>query len=228
MVDQTGIEPATDECHSCALPTALLAHFGVKLTLNGNAAFPGGSNLGYADRMTFRIAIVSSVLLTASLGVLDRTPRFAQSASSTTPPAKAIPVSAKVGPVNIESVEFTDRGRGASRAAWLGIVPGGSVSETSTIIRGHFVVENPSADEWEVTLTLEILDKSGKLIDKAVKKSTWEGEAKPFDFDHPILQYVAPSIAQVRIRLKDVSTRVGEVRGGATGPVRWDSNARSH
>ena len=71
-----------------------------------------------------------------------------------------------------------------------------------TTIRGHFLVENPSADEWEVTFILEFLDKSGKLIDKATRKSSWEGEAKPFDFDHAILQYVVPSIAQVRISLE--------------------------
>ena len=152
--------------------------------------------------MTFRIAIIGSVLLTASLGVLaqDSSLRAERLVNYTT--GKALPVSATVGPVNIQSVEFTDRGRGSSRGGLAGIVPGGSVSETSTMIRGHFLVENPSADEWEVTFTLEFLDKSGKLIDKAVKKSTWEGEAKPFDFDHPILQYVVPSIAQVRIRLE--------------------------
>ena len=152
--------------------------------------------------MTFRIAIISSVLLTTSLGVLaqDSSLRAERLVNYTI--GNPLPVSAKVGPVNIQSVEFSDRGRGPSRGGLAGIVPGGSVSETSTIIRGHFLVENPSADEWEVTFTLEFLDKSGKLIDKAVKKSTWEGEAKPFDFHHPILQYVVPSIAQVRIRLE--------------------------
>jgi hypothetical protein len=115
---------------------------------------------------------------------------------------KTLPLSAKVGPVSIQSVEFTDRGRGSSRGGLASVVGRGSVSETSTTIRSHFLGENPSTDEWEVTFTLEFLDKSGKLIDKATKKSTWQGEAKPFDFDHPILQYVVPSIAQVRIRLE--------------------------
>jgi len=148
------------------------------------------------------IAIMSGVSLTASLGALaqDSSLRAERLVNYTT--GKALPVSAKVGPVTVQSVEFTDRGRGSSRGGLAGIVPGGSVSETSTTIRGHFLVENPTADEWEVTFTMEFLDKSGKLIDKAVKKSTWEGEAKPFDFDHPILQYVVPSIAQVRIRLE--------------------------
>ena len=147
------------------------------------------------------IAIMSGVSLTASLGALVQDSSLHAERLVDYITGKTLPLSAKVGPVNIQSVEFTDRGRSSSRGGLAGIVPGGSVSETSTTVRGHFLAENPTADEWEVTFTVEFLDKSGKLIDKAVKKSTWEGEAKPFDVDHPILQYVVPSIAQVRIRL---------------------------
>jgi hypothetical protein len=115
---------------------------------------------------------------------------------------KTLPLAAKVGPVSIQNVQFTDRGRASSSGGLTGMIRGGSASDTSTTIRGHFAVENPSPDEWEVTFTLEFLDRSGKLIDKAIRKSTWEGEAKPYDFDHTILQYVVPSIAQVRITLE--------------------------
>jgi hypothetical protein len=150
--------------------------------------------------MTFGCAI--AIVSAASLGAWAQDSSLRAERVINYATGKAFPLSAKVGPVNIQSVEFTDRGRGSNRSGLAGIVPGGSVSETSTIIRGHFLVENPASDEWEVTFTLEFLDKSGKLIDKAVKKSTWEGEAKPFDFDHPILQYVVPSIAQIRIVLE--------------------------
>jgi hypothetical protein len=149
----------------------------------------------------FAIAALSCIALGASA------PRPGQDASLSAErtvsyvTGTTIPLSAKVGPVNVQSVEFTDRGRLSSRGLG-GIVRSASVSETSTTIRGHFLVENPSSDEWGVTVTLEFLDKSGKLIDKATKRSTWEGEAKPFDFDHVILQYVVPSIAQVRIKLE--------------------------
>jgi hypothetical protein len=34
------------------------------------------------------------------------------------------------------------------------------------------------------------------------KKSSWEGEAKPYDLDHEILEYVVPLIAQVRIKME--------------------------
>jgi hypothetical protein len=148
------------------------------------------------------IVIMSGVSLTASLGALaqDSSLQAERLVNYTT--GKTLSLSAKVGPVKIQSVEFTDLGRGSSRGGLAGIVRGGSVSEMSTTIRGHFLVENPATDEWEVTFTVEFLDKSGKVIDKAVKKSTWEGEAKPFDFDHAILQYVVSAIAQVRIRLE--------------------------
>ena len=109
-------------------------------------------------------------------------------------------LSAKVGPVLVQTVEFSDRGRGTGSG-----IPGigkPTPPETSTTIRAHFVAENPSADEWEVSFTLELLDKSGKLIDRAVKKGKWEGRAKSFDIDHPILAYVVPVIAEVRIKLE--------------------------
>ena len=111
---------------------------------------------------------------------------------------KAVALNAKVGPVSVQSVEFSDRGRVTSGLPGMRTTP----SETSTTLRAHFVVENPSADEWEVTFTVEFRDRSGKVVDRAVKKSTWEGEAKPYDFDHPILAYVVPLIAEVRITLE--------------------------
>lgn len=149
----------------------------------------------------FAIAGVSCLALGASLAALaqDSSLRAERVVSYAT--GKAQSLAAKVGPVSIQSVEFTDRGRGSS-GGLVTMVRGGGGSETTTTIRGHFLVENPSADEWEVAFTLEFLDKAGKLIDKATKKSKWEGEAKPFDFDHAILEYVVPAIAQVRITLE--------------------------
>ena len=113
---------------------------------------------------------------------------------------KTSALNAKVGPVTVQSVEFTDRGRGAGSG-----IPGigrPTPSETPTTLRAHFLAENPTADEWEVTFTLEFLDKSGKVIDRVVKKSTWEGQSKPFDIEHPILAYAVPLIADVRIKLE--------------------------
>lgn len=116
--------------------------------------------------------------------------------------SKAFDLVSKVGPVKISSVEFSNLGRGYGRGGIGGKMRPGSTSEVSTTLRAHFLAENPSSDEWEVTFTLEFLDKAGKVIERTTKKSSWEGEAKPFDFDHEILEYVVPMIAQVRVRLE--------------------------
>ena len=119
-------------------------------------------------------------------------------------PGKAAPLNARVGPVSIQSVEFSDRGRSSGQGGFTSRITGGAGtdSEASTTIRSHFLAENPTADEWQVTFTLEFLDKSGKVIDRVTKKSSWEGQAKPFDLDHSLLSYVIPAIAQVRVKLE--------------------------
>jgi hypothetical protein len=116
---------------------------------------------------------------------------------------KAAALDARVGPVNVQSITFSDRGRSSPQGLANRIRGSvGSPSEASSTLRSHFVAENPSEDEWEVTFTLEFLDNSGKLVEKVTAKSSWEGESKPFDFDHPVLTYVVPMIAKVRIRLE--------------------------
>lgn len=116
--------------------------------------------------------------------------------------SKAADLGAKVGPVRIASVEFSNLGRGYGKGGIGGRMRPSSGSEVSTTIRAHFLAENPSSDEWEVAFTLEFLDKSGKVIERVTKKASWEGEAKPFDFDHEMLEYVLPLIADVRIKME--------------------------
>jgi hypothetical protein len=152
--------------------------------------------------LAFAIATVSCVALGASLAARPQDSSLLAERVVTYATGRTISLAAKVGPVNIQSVEFIDRGRGSSPGGLAGIVARGSASQTTTTIRGHFIVENPSADEWEVTFTLDFLDKSEKLIDRATKKAKWEGTARPLDFDHVILQYVVPAIAQIRIKLE--------------------------
>ena len=115
---------------------------------------------------------------------------------------KAFTLDAKVGPVRIQSAEFSNLGSNYGRGGIGGRMRGGSESEVSTTLRTHFLAENPSSDEWEVTFTIEYLDKAGKVIERVTKKSSWEGEAKPYDFDHEILEYVVPLIAQVQIKME--------------------------
>jgi hypothetical protein len=115
---------------------------------------------------------------------------------------KVTDLKAQVGQVRIASVELTDMGRGFGSGGIAGRMRGGSESELSTTIRAHFLAENPTSEDWQVTFVLEFLDKNGKVIDRATKKQKWDGEAKPYDFDHPLLEYVVPLIAQVRIKLE--------------------------
>lgn len=115
---------------------------------------------------------------------------------------KAFDLTAKIGPVKIESVEFSNMGRGYGHGGIAGKMRPGTLSEVSTTLRAHFLAENPSSDEWQVTFTMEYLDKAGKVIERVTKKASWEGEAKPYDFDHEILDYVVPLIAQVRVKME--------------------------
>jgi hypothetical protein len=112
-----------------------------------------------------------------------------------------------VGPVKFTSVEFSDLGKGYGRGG-IGTRLRAAVgaSEASTTLRAHFLAENPTADEWDVAITLELLDRSGMVIERVTRRPSWEGEAKPYDFDAEILEYVVPMIARVRLTLE---ARVG-------------------
>jgi hypothetical protein len=114
---------------------------------------------------------------------------------------KVFDVMAQIGQVKIASVELQNMGRGYGQGNIAGRLRG-TESEASTTIRAHFLAENPTTEKWEVSFTLEFLDKSGKLIDRVTKKSKWDHEAKPYDLDHQLLEYVVPMIGQVRIKLE--------------------------
>jgi hypothetical protein len=108
-----------------------------------------------------------------------------------------------VGPVRVESVEFSDLGRGYGRGGapgnLIGRVAGANESEASTTLRARFMAENPTVDDWVVRFTLEFIDKNGVVIEKVSKSEGWEGRARPYNLEHSILSYVVPLIARVRI-----------------------------
>jgi hypothetical protein len=104
----------------------------------------------------------------------------------------------KVGPVMIDNVKITNLGRGFGRG---GFGPKGfQPSEGSTMLRFAFDVNNPG-EEWELTYTLELYDKAGKLIDRFTKKGSWEEKAEVWNFDHPILEYVLPMVSDVKLSI---------------------------
>jgi len=113
---------------------------------------------------------------------------------------KVFDLQSRIGQVRIASVEFRDLGRGHGGS--IADRMRGGESETSTTIRAHFLAENTTSEDWQVTFTLEFLDKSGKIIDRVSRKAKWDNESHPLDVDHQILEYVVPMIAQVRIKLE--------------------------
>ena len=78
----------------------------------------------------------------------------------------------------------------------------GNDSQASTLLKGRIHAENPSADEWAVTFTIEFLDKGGAVVDKITKRSTWEGEVNTYEFEHPVLAYTVSLIERVRITME--------------------------
>ena len=114
---------------------------------------------------------------------------------------KVFDVTAQIGQVRIASVEFQNLGRGYGQGKFAGRLRG-TESEASTTIRVHILAENLTTENWEVSFTLEFLDKNGKLIDRVTKKSKWDHEAKPYDLDHELLDYVVPMIGQIRVKLE--------------------------
>jgi hypothetical protein len=110
------------------------------------------------------------------------------------------PLNGAVGPVKVRMLKVTNLGRGYGRGGFSPKL--NTPSELTTVLRLAFDVDNPVDDDWEVTFAVEFLDKSGKVIDRATKKEHYEGEAKVFNFDHPLLEYALPLIAEVRVTLQ--------------------------
>ena len=146
------------------------------------------------------LGLITSLVLVGTLAARPQEPTLRAERTVDYKPGQAVTLSAKVGAVNVQTVEFSER-RG-STGGFTTRITGGSDSETTTTVRAHFLAENATADEWQVTFTLDFLDKDNRLIDRATKKSSWEGEAKPSDLDHPVLTYVVPLIAKVRVRME--------------------------
>jgi hypothetical protein len=105
---------------------------------------------------------------------------------------------AKVGPVAIDNVKLTNMGRGFGRGGFgpKGLQP----SEGSTTLRMAFDVNNPDED-WELTFTVEFLDKAGKVVDRVTKKGSWKEEAEIWNFDHPILEYALPFVTDLKLSI---------------------------
>jgi hypothetical protein len=77
----------------------------------------------------------------------------------------SVALDAVVGPVKVTTLKVTNLGRGYGRGGF-GLRTANPPSELSTTLRFAFDVDNPTDDEWDVTFTVELLDKSGQVIDR--------------------------------------------------------------
>lgn len=143
-----------------------------------------------------RMSLVALALLAVPTVVPAQTNRFEKTIPYRLD--ESVGLEAKVGPVMIDNVKLTNLGRGFGRGGFgpKGMQP----SEGSTTLRLAFDVNNPG-DDWEVTFVVEFVDKNGKVIDRATKKKNWEEQAEIWNFDHPILEYVLPMVADVKISM---------------------------
>jgi hypothetical protein len=105
---------------------------------------------------------------------------------------QSLDVSGTVGPVKFSNLRVNNLGRGYGK--------GSRASELSTTLRLAFDVNNPGED-WVITYTIEFLDRNGNPIDRFTRKEGYEEEAKVSNFEHPILEYVLPQIAEVRVMI---------------------------
>ena len=151
--------------------------------------------------LSFVLAGVAALILLSTSTVGAQNASLTAEHTSPFALGKTQTLNVKVGPVTIQTITIQDRGRitAGSSLPGLGRTP---ASEASSTLHVRLTAENPSVDEWAVTFVVEFLDKSGKVIDRVTKRSTWEGEAKPYEFEHPLLQYAIPLIADVRIRFE--------------------------
>jgi hypothetical protein len=111
---------------------------------------------------------------------------------------KPHPLTTVAGPVKVKSLTMTNLGKGYARTV-LGVRTSAAPSELTTTVRLVFDVENPVKEDWEVTFTVEFMDKAGKVVDRTSKKENYDDETAKMTFEQPLLEYVLPLISDVRI-----------------------------
>jgi len=114
---------------------------------------------------------------------------------------KSLALNGMVGPVKIPTLKVINLGRGY-KGAGISLRTGNQPSELSTTLRFTFEVNNPMREEWQVEFNVELLDKSGKVIDRFSKKEEYDNEAKALNIEHSLLEYVVPLVSDVKVTLQ--------------------------
>src|ERR1041384_2100453 len=99
------------------------------------------------------LALVHMLGLALPLSAQEGSLRFEKTVPWQT--GKLIPLDAKVGPVRVAKVSFSDAGKGGGSGAGAIVerLRGGGASDTQSTLRASFDGENPSEEEWVVTYT---------------------------------------------------------------------------
>lgn len=111
---------------------------------------------------------------------------------------KTHPLTTVAGPVKVKSLTMTNLGKGYAKTV-LGVRTAAAPSELTTTVRLVLDVENPVKEDWDVTFTVEFMDKAGKVVDRTSKKENYDDETAKMTFEQPLLEYVVPMISDVRI-----------------------------
>ena len=105
------------------------------------------------------------------------------------------------GPVKVKTLTMTNLGRGYAKTV-LGVRTTASSSDLTTTFRLVLDVENPVEEDWDVTFTVEFMDKAGKVIDRTSKRENYDHETAKMTIEHPLLEYVVPLVSEVRVTVQ--------------------------
>ena len=115
---------------------------------------------------------------------------------------ETIEIAKSVGPVLVESVEFSKGGTGSGFGQTMLGKFKGDDNDAHAHILVSFECNNPTRDEWEIKFTVEFLDRDGEVIDRARLKKELDNEARILSINHQTLSYVIPLIKKVVIRVE--------------------------
>ena len=115
---------------------------------------------------------------------------------------ETLEIGKSVGPVLVDSVEFSRGGTGGGFGKSVLGKFKGEDNDAHAHILVAFECENPTREEWEIKFTVEFLDAEGEVIDRARMKKELDNEARVLSINHETLSYVIPLIKKVVIRVE--------------------------
>jgi hypothetical protein len=152
-----------------------------------------------AGRVSRRTLLAALMVLAWALPLVAQEDRFESKQAFALD--KPMLLDGKAGPVKVTTLKITDLGLGYKSSGINITRTIAPPSELSTTLRFAMDVNNPTHEEWQVTFTIELLDKSGKVIERVTKKENYDNEMDRLVIEHPLLQYVMPLISDVKVTL---------------------------